>query len=538
MPTERVLVVDDDPAILMLCHRILETDGYHVVDAKRGEEALAKLEAESFDLLLTDIRLPGLNGLDVTQRLRERGLELTVVTMTGYSNMEMAIQALTLGVDEFIVKPFTPDTLRVHVARALEKQRLRRENVRLRTLVPLLATAQSLAAARNREQVYSELFQAIHRLLATDEFAFLAANSSSANLTVVAAQGARLYGLRDSLIFESQLPFEGAAAPDSVQIWNEAEQKRFFAAFDELCWMIAAPLRAHDKTLGVLLTVVSAAPSQSDIEALHLITSQAAAALELVDLLGEISRAYVNTRELERLKSEFINIAGHELRTPLAIVLGYANMLRDQLSGDLYGFAEQVVLNAERLQHVADDMLNLKYLEGGQVDLRLEQCAVDQVVREVTNAYRPMASERQQSIELAITEPAGNITADRAMLDLMLGSLLSNAIKFSPPNSRVRVGARGDAKQITLYVCDEGSGLSTDQAAHVFDAFYQVDGSLTRKEGGLGLGLTIAREMVNAHRGKIWVESDNEKGSSFYISLPRDAIEPSGNGKHEVNDVS
>src|SRR5262249_18330410 len=191
-PTERVLVVDDDPAILMLCHRILEADGYQVVDAKRGEEALAKLEAEPFDLLLTDIRLPGLNGLDVTQRLRERGLELTVVTMTGYSNMEMAIQALTLGVDEFIVKPFTPDTLRVHVARALEKRRLRRENVRLRTLVPLLQTAQAFAAARNPEQVYVELFRAAQNLLSTDELALLTTSPHSSMLTVVAAQGAHL----------------------------------------------------------------------------------------------------------------------------------------------------------------------------------------------------------------------------------------------------------------------------------------------------------------------------------------------------------
>src|SRR5258708_34226157 len=100
MPTERILVVDDDPAILALCHRILVAEGYTVVQAKRGEEALAKLELENFDLLLTDIRLPGLNGLEVTERLRARNLDMTGVTMTGYSNMDMAIQALQLWVDK------------------------------------------------------------------------------------------------------------------------------------------------------------------------------------------------------------------------------------------------------------------------------------------------------------------------------------------------------------------------------------------------------------------------------------------------------
>ncbi|HZQ10973.1 MAG TPA: response regulator [Anaerolineae bacterium] len=523
MPTERVLVVDDDPAILTLCHRILEADGYKVVDAKRGEEALAKLEAEPFDLLLTDIRLPGLTGLEVTERLRERGLDLTVVTMTGYSNMEMAIHALSLGVDEFIVKPFTPDTLRVHVARALEKWHLRHENTRLRTLVPLLQRAQAFAGARNREQVYAELFQAARELLDTDDIAFCRASAERDSFTLVEAQGAHLSSLQDTVWFTTQLPDAAPFLSDRVQVWNEAEEKRLSFALDCLKWMISAPLRAHDKTLGLLLVARNAAPSQADIEALHLIVSQAATALENVDLLSEISRAYINARELERLKSEFINIAGHEIRTPLSILLGYAMLLHERLDGEERGFAAELVTHAQRLQRIVDDMLNLKYLEAGHVDLRLERCSVNEVVRDVVNAYRPLAAEREQSIDLSIAEQTGDVTADRAMLDLMLGNLLSNAIKFSPRKSHVRVGAEGDAQQVTLLVQDEGKGLAAEDAEHVFDAFYQAGSSLTRQEGGLGLGLTITREMVRAHHGKIWFERRSPAGSCFYISLPRDA---------------
>lgn len=528
MPTERVLVVDDDPAILILCHRILEADGYRVVDAKRGEDALTKLEQEPFDLLLTDIRLPGLNGLDVTQHLRARGIGLTVITMTGYSNMEMAIQALSLGVDEFIVKPFTPETLRVHVARALEKSRLRRENARLRTLVPLLQTATLLASGRTAEEVYSELLRAAAMLLRTHDLALLQVSRDSPNLTTLTISGNCLAALRETALPRSQLP-ENEGWLHQVQVWNQARSGRFPIGLQGANWMVSAPLRIHDKPLALLIAAVAAEPAPSDVEALQLVCVQAAAALENVELVSEIRRAYVKTREVEQLKSEFINIAAHELRTPLAVVVGYAALLRERLEGELEEYAGQVYTHAQRLHQIADDMLNLKYLETGRAELRLESCAVEQLVQQVVSAFRPLAAQRDQSIDIEVESQTGAVTADCAMLDLMLGSLISNAIKFSPPQSHVRVAAQGDERQVTLVVQDKGIGLEPEEAAHVFDAFYQAARSLTRQEGGLGMGLTLTREMVRAHGGKIWVESAHNHGTSFYISLPR-----SQNGRDSV----
>lgn len=525
MPSERILVVDDDPAILALCQRILQVDGYTVVEAKRGEEALAKLETESFDLLLTDIRLPGLNGLEVTQRLRDRHLELTVVTMTGYSNMEMAIQALSLGVDEFLVKPFTLDGLRITISHALEKSRLRRENTRLRTLVPLLQTSQKLVTTRTRDQVYEHLLAAARDLFKANDLAMVDVHQESLVLTFVEARGERLTILNERVLYLSEL-VDGEQLLNRVQVWNEHEKPRLPFVVDNVTWLVSAPLRAHERTLALLLVAVPNEPSQSNLEALNLIAAHAAATLENVDLLGEISHAYVNARELDQLKGEFINIAGHELRTPLAVLNGYATLLRDKLDGELREYAVQVVEHSDRLRRIADDMLNLKHLEEGQVDLRLERCPIEQVVRQVVNAFRPLALEREQLIEMDVPAQAGAVTADRAMLDLMLGSLISNAIKFSPRQTRVRVVANGDDHQVTLQVQDQGRGLTAEQVAHVFDSFYQASNSLTRAEGGLGLGLTITREMVKAHGGKIWVESEHNAGSSFFISLPREI------GKH------
>lgn len=520
MATERLLVVDDDPAILQLCQRILEADGYNVVEAKRGDEALARLEAEPFDLLLTDIRLPGLNGLEVTERLRERGLELTVVTMTGYSNMEMAIQALSLGVDEFLIKPFTLEGLRVTIARALEKSRLRREVTRLRTLEPLLQTARTLVSAHTPVQVYEYVFQAVSNLFQTDEIAWVELNTAEPRLHVAAAQGARYYYLQDEAAYEHGWRDEALLLGGEMQVWNERALRRLPVSAEPVEWAVSVPLKTREQPFALVLAGVTTKPTQSDLEALNLIAAQAAATFENVNLLGEISRAYVNARELDRLKGEFINIAGHELRTPLAVLNGYARILQERLDGELKGFAKQIVGQAERLERIANDMLELNFLEEGHAELRLERCEVDRVVDEVVSAYRPLAQERGQSLEAEVEEP-GAVTADRAMLDVMLGSLISNAIKFSPRASHVRVSAHGDREQVTFQVQDEGKGLSLEEAAQVFDAFYQAESSLTREQGGLGLGLTLTRKMVRAHGGKIWVESERNGGSSFYISLPR-----------------
>ncbi len=521
MPTERLLVVDDDPAILELCHRILQADGYTVVGAKRGEDALTKLEAEPFDLLLTDIRLPGLNGLEVARRLRERGLEMTVVTMTGYSNMEMAIQALSLGVDEFLVKPFTPDSLRLTIAHALDKSRLRREITRLSTVVPLMRASQDLTLARTRTQVYERMCASARLLFHTEQVAFIESSRDGSILTAAAVYGNVLEPLQDNVWLASQFRGANELLSAGATAWNEHATPRLPIPLPDVNWLVAAPFIIHDKPLGLFMAALPAAPSASDQEAFRLVASHAASALENVDLLGEISRALVTAREAERLKSEFINIAGHELRTPLTVVTGYAELLNNRLTGELQQYAAQIIEQGKRLQHIADDMLKLQSLESGHVELRLERCQVDPVVRQVVNAYRPLALEREQSIELELDSETGCIVADRAMLDVMLGSLISNAIKFSPRNTRVRVAAHGDPSQVTLQVQDQGPGLTAELGEHVFEPFYQASSSLTREKGGLGIGLTLARDMVNAHGGKIWFEQAGDAGTSFYISLPR-----------------
>jgi signal transduction histidine kinase len=525
MANERILIVDDNPQILSLCSRILGAEGYDVGSASRGEDALARLNGGGFDLLLTDIRLPGHSGLEVAGKLHARGLDLTVVTMTGYSSMEMAIQALSLGVDEFIVKPFTPDDLRNTISRALEKSRLRRENARLRALLPLFENTRAFVGASTLEMLNTRIVEAIVKTIPAETIALLEISREGDSLKLAAACGKEL----DSHVGETILlgsPYAHRLTELSqVQVWKKEEVVGlpFDLEVPVGAAIVCTPLLSRDKQIGFLLAVVGADYARSDLEALAIVAGQAAVALENAQLIAEISTAYTELRELDRLKSEFINIVGHELRTPLSVLMGYALIMVEELTGSARERMQHIVANSERLRRIVDEMLSLRYLETGQAELQLETFDVVEALEAVVEAYRPLAEQRDQPLTLRVLGNPGKITADRAMVDLTLGNVIANAIKFSPRSSSIRVEGSGDANEISFVVRDQGPGVPASERERIFQRFYQVENSLTREHGGLGLGLAITRNMVRAHDGKIWVESEAGKGSAFHVILPRRA---------------
>ncbi|HMR64280.1 MAG TPA: response regulator, partial [Anaerolineae bacterium] len=159
MPNEKILIVDDEKDVLDLCKRILQTQGYEVKTANNGFEAVEVAKHERFDLLLTDIKMPGITGLEIAQVLKDQDPDLICVTMTGFSTMDMAISAVKLGINEFILKPFTPRELSDSVTRALEKERLRQENFRLKSLIPLFELNKSLLSTVEVDQVFRRLLE-------------------------------------------------------------------------------------------------------------------------------------------------------------------------------------------------------------------------------------------------------------------------------------------------------------------------------------------------------------------------------------------
>jgi signal transduction histidine kinase len=230
-------------------------------------------------------------------------------------------------------------------------------------------------------------------------------------------------------------------------------------------------------------------------------------------------------REVDRLKDELVAVVSHELRTPLTSVLGYVELLgdeADELTEEHRGFLGVIERSARRLLNLVGDLLFVARIDAGGLQLELEQVDVDAVVRECLEAQQPRAVSA--GVELALlAEPVTPIAGDAARLGQLLDNLVSNAIKFSPKGGRVevRLGRAGDA--LSIEVADTGMGIPVEEQGRVFERFFRSAQATAGAVQGTGLGLTIAKAIVDAHGGTIGVASEEGVGTTFRVELPLEA---------------
>jgi signal transduction histidine kinase len=230
-------------------------------------------------------------------------------------------------------------------------------------------------------------------------------------------------------------------------------------------------------------------------------------------------------RELDRLKGDFINAASHELRTPLTSITGYSEFLEDEVGGplnpDQRGFVTQIQEGAKRLQRIVDDMLDFARLEAGSFKLVVREADLGLLVQEELGFVQPQAQEAHVTLRTELpTEPL-HVPMDPSRIGQVLLNLLGNAIKFTPAGGQVTIAIRTERDAVRVEVRDTGIGISEAHVGRLFQKFFQVDPSITRERGGAGLGLSIAKALIEAHGGRIGVASRLGEGSTFWFTLPR-----------------
>ena len=225
---------------------------------------------------------------------------------------------------------------------------------------------------------------------------------------------------------------------------------------------------------------------------------------------------------LEQRKDEFISMASHELRTPLTCLQGYTQLLHRQLAGSDHPHALHSLVTMEtqtrRLSRLIADLLDLSKIQAGKLTFTDEAVDVDALVREVAEQFQQTSTQHQITIEGSIS---GTIVGDRERLGQVLGNLLTNAIKYSPEAERVIIHLASTAEYLTVSVQDFGIGIPTAEQEKIFERFYRVAGRHRQSTAGLGIGLTVAHQIIEHYGGKLWVESVEGQGSTFFFSLPR-----------------
>jgi signal transduction histidine kinase len=246
---------------------------------------------------------------------------------------------------------------------------------------------------------------------------------------------------------------------------------------------------------------------------------------EIQEKSRQLETANERLKELDRLKSDFVSNVSHELRTPLTAIKGAVDLLIREVPGRLNEsqthYLSRVRLNTQHLAGLINDLLDLAKIEEGRVELKGVRVSVGGLVHEVVETVKPLAAEKPVLLKVNVLEPSILVWADRDKVTQVLINLITNAINFTPPQGRITVSASRDGQNwAQVSVNDSGPGISGEECQKIFQRFYQVSEGGGLKPKGTGLGLAISKALVELHGGKIWVESEVGRGSTFSFTLP------------------
>ncbi|NJN79444.1 MAG: GAF domain-containing protein [Anaerolineales bacterium] len=313
-----------------------------------------------------------------------------------------------------------------------------------------------------------------------------------------------------------------------VTIDDVSKDDRHYKKIDELAGfttksILGVPVIFKEKTVAVLEVFNKKEKyTEDDIRVSETLAALVAAAFQNDSLEKNILSTQEEARELEQLKNEFIAIASHELRTPLGLILGHATFLKELVSGDEYQEqVDTIIRNATKLKEIIESLTSVDNYETGSALLKSRKVSVTRIIEDVVISFNEMAKKKNITLKTEI-QPGHELLVDidGGKIAIVLSNLLKNAITFTNEKGEIVIRGEQHLDYVKVTVQDNGIGIPMKDLNHVFDRFYQVESHLTRKHGGMGLGLSVAKVMVEMHGGRIWAESKESTGSVFSFLLP------------------
>jgi signal transduction histidine kinase len=518
-PTERptVLIVDDNADKLIALESILLSLDVDLVTARSGREALRRLLERDFAVILLDVRMPGMDGFETAALIRERqrSANTPIIFITAFTEEMHVAKGYSLRAVDYIMAPVVPEILRTKVSVLVELFRASAE-LRLQT--------ESLSRRTSQLHQLTLASLAINAADSTDAMVALATGSAADILGAGMAQVVVQVDERRIVHVASPARANGVAEPLESPVGAEVRRTnrtvRLAWTYDE---------RPHEG-LGVPL-IGRAGGNLGSIEVSR--AGDVAFDQEDEDLLMQLAHmtsiavenvVFSEAREANRLKDEFIAAVSHELRTPLNALRSWAWVLRQrQLDPDKAAtVAEAIERSVTAQARIIDDLLDVSRIMTGKMSLRVEPLDLRPIVAAASDALSSAADGQGVGLIRNIDGEPIMVSGDGDRLQQVVSNLISNAIKFTPKGGRVDVTLDHDGANAVVRVSDTGCGIAAGFLPHVFERFRQADGAVTRRAGGLGVGLTIARQLVDMHGGSIVAASPGEgQGAAFTVMLPR-----------------
>ncbi|HKU20952.1 MAG TPA: ATP-binding protein [Terriglobales bacterium] len=524
--TAKILIVDDEAGVLLTTRAILQQEGYDVEAAASGVEAVEAIRQRHYDLVLTDLKMPGIDGLGVLAEVRKRSPLTVTVMMTGYGSVVSALDAVQLGAYEYLLKPIEVEDLKQAVRRSLERKRLSEIDT-------LYRISWTVTQSQHPASMAAEISDAVRGVLGLDYACLLTWRDGQWQGEPTLGQALDSLSLRRALqrglIVTDQDHEETAAA------WAQSQQIRSFSL---------VPGIVGSRLVCVLCSHNGQKPYEfhaSAVRFLQGLASQTALALENAALIRELTSnneelgaANRKLQELDKLKSNFLSVATHELRTPLSVILGYNAMLEESLQDRLDESERQTLTESiaacKRLIRMVNSMLDISQIESGKMKMEFAASDLRRLVNGVVALFQQEARARHLRLNLELPARPLRVPMDAERIEQVLINLLGNAMKFTPAEGAITIRAhyQSELRQVEISVQDSGVGIAPEDQARIFDEFAQVrNAQADTSRNGSGLGLAIAKRIVEAHHGQLRVESTPGKGSTFSFTLPFKAAKAS-----------
>jgi signal transduction histidine kinase/HAMP domain-containing protein len=501
-----------------------------VVVRQSEEEALAPTRELQQNLIFFGVGLVSVALLFVVVTTRDVGSRIRMLTSASQRIAEgdLISPVTTAGKDEVGILAQTLDDMRVKLKTSYGEL-----EQKTKELSSLLSVSEILTSPADLPKLLEAVVaKAVEIIAHADGGALLLQNTDSDSLQVQCA-----VGLEEELLSKFTFDSRSDFPPDFQEETSEERQKvavkEAVAAFLQSNGLrtsvqsdISAEVFHRNQYIGSLIMVSfrdRQAFSESDHSLLQAIADYIAIAIERAQLTNEAEEARA-LHEADRLRSQFISSVSHELRTPLTLIKGYStSLLRKNVSWDKTTqreFLQIIDEKTDELRDLIDKLLQSAKLEAGALKLEKEPVLMPKLAQKVVEDIALRAKKQKLTLEFAPSFPV--VEADIRCMEQVLRNLVENAIKYSPEGGEIAITGEIKENEILVSVSDNGIGIPPEHKDKVFERFYRVDSPLTRGSSGSGLGLSITKGHVEAHGGKIWLESTVGKGSKFYFSLPLD----------------
>jgi signal transduction histidine kinase/FixJ family two-component response regulator/GGDEF domain-containing protein len=518
----RILMLEDAPTDVELTEHELRRAKISFTSKRveKKEDFVKELHDFAPDLILSDYHLPSFDGLQALAIAVKESPDVPFILVTGALGEERAVEILKSGATDYVLKDRLSRLPHV-VLRAIHGAKEKEDRKRAEK-----ALEESLILISRAKQEWESSVDSISQLICLlDCQGYILRTNRTVerwNLgQVINAKGKKIHELLHAGCNDSACYLETfwPTAWESLINGMPTECEVYDRVLERYVNVQAQPILPNicmkDKESASYAVVV-----------VRDITERKQAMDRLEEYAAELEMANKELRRLDEIKSEFVAVASHELRTPLATIKNAIQLLLQRKTGDINENQEKFLSLAEkninRLTNILNNLLDLSKIESGRMGLNFEEINLRDPIELILSSFKPQADGKSIQIKMEVEKDLPPVYGDREKIVQIMMNLVGNAIKFTPQGGTISVSAKpyhGDGNMVAISVRDSGIGMPEDRLEKVFEKFYQVEGSLHRSVGGTGLGLAITKGLVEAHHGKIWVESDVGKGSTFTFTL-------------------